>query len=429
MAAPISETRSFTAAAQQAAVVDRRARIIAAITNATGVTQTGMVLLGIAVVCWIVGYTVGGRPLYYLAYGLGGMFGLCYAIGRRPLPLEGRRSESRPRLAEGETISIDLELTASRRLSTFILEEEVPPRLGPPARLPVATLDAGESAGHSYQLSLHRRGVYRLGPLKAVWGDPLGVTQRQQIIQEPFEVLVHPTIQNVSDRPLTRMFEDPPIRPPVSKPWPHGLEFYGMRKYQPGDDIRRVVWRAFARTGQLLVRESEQGITDKITIVIDTDRQYHSGGPVSESLEMGIKAVASLGVRHIREGYSVTLEKNSRRDAGPLRGGTSQMVLLDQLARLELESVGLDEPITRLIADPSRDNHIVIVTPNLHAHAAARLRLLLDRGASVLVAALIWDEAHEATLGTAAALGCQVIEIRPDVNLAVAFRREVGAGR
>jgi uncharacterized protein (DUF58 family) len=427
VAEAISETRTF--AATQQAALGGRARVLAAITKTTGVTQTGMVLLGISIVCWIVGYYVGGRPLYYLAYGLAGMFGLCYAIGRRPLPLEGRRSDSRPRLAEGETINIELELTATRRLSTFILEEEVPARLGPPARLPVATLDAGESAGHSYQLTLHRRGVYKLGPLKAVWGDPLGVSQRQQIIQEPFEVLVHPSVQNVADRPLTRMFEDPPIRPPISKPWPSGMEFYGMRKYQPGDDIRKVVWRAYARTGQLLVRESEQGITDKITIVIDTDRQFHSGGPISESLEMGVKAVASLGVRHIREGYSLTLEKNSRRDAGPLRGGSSQMVLLDQLARIELEDQGLDEPITRLISNPSRDNHIVIVTPNLHAHAAARLRLLLDRGASVLVAALIWDDAHEATLGTAAALGCQVVEIRPDANLAVAFRREVGGGR
>jgi hypothetical protein len=47
----------------------------------------------------------------------------------------------------------------------------------------------------------------------------------------------------------------------------------------------------------------------------------------------------------------------------------------------------------------------------------------------VLVAALIWDEESVDTLGVAASLGCQVIEIRPNAPLAVAFRREVGAGR
>jgi hypothetical protein len=47
----------------------------------------------------------------------------------------------------------------------------------------------------------------------------------------------------------------------------------------------------------------------------------------------------------------------------------------------------------------------------------------------VLVAALMWGEESAETLSRAAALGCQVVEIRPRMPLALAFRREVGAGR
>jgi uncharacterized protein (DUF58 family) len=121
------------------------------------------------------------------------------------------------------------------------------------------------------------------------------------MIAEPYELLVHPRVENVSDRPLTRQFEDPPIRPPVSKPWPSGLEFYGMREYAPGDDLRRIVWRAYARTGKLMVREAEQGITDRITIVLSTDRGAHSRDAegLSESFEAGVRAAASLGVKHL----------------------------------------------------------------------------------------------------------------------------------
>ena len=263
----------------------------------------------------------------------------------------------------------------------------------------------------------------------AKWGDPFGLTQREAVLAEPFELLVHPAVEYVQDRPLTRLFEDPPIRPPVSKPWPQGLEFYGMHEYTPGDDIRRIVWRAFARTGQLLVREAEQGITDKITIVLDTDQRYHSKGEISESLEAGVKAAASLGVRHLREGYSLTLEGNSQRLIPPLRGGNAPMRLLDALARVDRERDSLVEPIMRLVNNPGRDNHIVIITPLLDAAAAARLAFLVQRGASVLVAALMWHEEAADTLGTAAALGCQVVEIRPGVPLALSFRREVGAGR
>ena len=424
--AAVSETRRFRS------TTHRRTRWTTALEQIRRVTYlkpTGLLVVAAAILFWSLARFVAGRPLYMIAYGLALLVAVAFAISRRPLPLEGHRSEARPRLAEGETISMEVALTATRRLSTFILEERVPEGLGEAAQVPIATLEAGESVGHSYRLTCHRRGVYQLGPLVAKWGDPFGLVEREVVLAEPFELLVHPAVEYVQDRPLTRLFEDPPIRPPVSKPWPHGLEFYGMHDYEPGDDIRRVVWRAFARTGRLLVREAEQGITDKITIIVDTDQRYHSKGEISESLEAGVKTAASLGVRHLREGYSVTLEANHQRLVPPLRGGNAQMRLLDALARVDREREGLTDPIMRLVNNPSRDTHIVIITPLLDAEAAARLAFLVQRGASVLVAALMWHEEAADTLGTAAALGCQVIEIRPGVPLALSFRREVGAGR
>ena len=405
------------------------ARLRTAITRTIGLTSTGMILVGAFVACWIVARVVAGKPLFLFSYLLLIMIVLAYAAGRRPLPVQGTRSDARPRLREGETVAMEVSLTAERRLSTFILEEQLPPSLGISAQVPVASLEAGESVSHAYSITCTRRGVYQLGPLVAKWGDPIGLTQREAVLAEPVELLVHPRIEDVQDRPLTRLFEDPPIRPPVSKPWPQGLEFYGMHQYSPGDDIRRIVWRAYARTGQLLVREAEQGITDKITIILDLDERTHSKGEVSESLEAGVRAAASLGVRHLRDGYSVTLEGNSRRLLPPARGGTSQLMLLDALARAERERAPIVDAIMRLVSDPSRDSHVVILTPKLDKEAAARLNLLVQRGASVLVAALVWDEESADTLGVAAALGCQVIEIRPGIPLAVAFRREVGAGR
>ena len=150
--------------------------------------------------------------------------------------------------------------------------------LGQNARIPVASLEPGESVDHAYQLTCWRRGVYQLGPLVARWGDPFGFTEREAVLCEPFEFLVHPSTELVQDRAFTRLWEDPPVRPPMSKPWPSGMEFYGMREYTPGDDIRRVVWRAYARTQQLLVREAEQGITDQINIILDGHRENHSKG-------------------------------------------------------------------------------------------------------------------------------------------------------
>ena len=148
----------------------------------------------------------------------------------------------------------------------------MPEKLGPPGPGARRAAPGRSAVSHKLHLRCARRGVYEIGPLVAITSDPLGLMQRENEVAPTFELLVHPRIEEVSDRPLTRQFEDPPIRPPVSKPFPTGFEFYGMRDYKPGDDLRRIVWRASARMGKLMVREAEQGITDRITIILDTDR-------------------------------------------------------------------------------------------------------------------------------------------------------------
>ena len=406
----------------------RTARLLRRVQRTTGLTRTGLALAGLAVGAWLLGYWVGGRPLYMLAYGALLVLGGSWAFGRRPLPVEGTREQSRARLQEGETIDVDIALTAGRRLSTIVLEEIVPPEMGVNAQVPVTSLEEGESVGHGYQLTLPRRGSYTLGPLVARWGDPFGLTERELVLAEPFEVLVHPRVEPVQDRPLTRLWEDPPIRPPVSRPWPSGMEFYGMRNYVPGDDVRKVVWRAFARTGQLLVRESEQGITDKMTIVLDTGREFHSPGEVSDSFEAGVRAAASLGSHHFREGYDVILEGNKDTIIGPLRGASAKMALLDELARLEMDSAKLPEALSRVARMSARGRHVVVITPYLEDDSIAHIRLMIERGTSVLVCALVWDELAVNTLSHAAAMGARVLEIRPHLPLAVAFRHLVGAG-
>lgn len=422
-----------TVAARRAAARAERAeqplrRVLAAVTDRSGVTPSGLIVAGLAVVAWALAYWVAGKPMYLLAYGALAVLGLTWSVGRRPLPLSGERSDLRARLVEGETVSVEVSLAAGRTLSNIILEEKLPPILGDSARVPISTVEPGGGVTHRYEVTAWRRGSYELGPLVARWGDPFGLTQRQLVLAEPYQMLVHPATEPVTDRPLTRLWEDPPQRPPVSRPWPMGLEFYGMRDYVRGDDVRRIVWRAYARTGRLLVREAEQGITDKVVIVLDTDERAHSKGPVSESFEAGIRTAASLGVHHLREGYSVTLEGNDGTICGPLRVGRARIELLDSLARQERGKGDLSTALTRLTREIPADAHVAVVTPLLDATAAASLKLLTARGRSVIVAALMWTDDAVDTLGTASTLGVQVVEIGPNTPLTRAFAHGVGAG-
>jgi len=103
-------------------------------------------------------------------------------------------------------------------------------------------------------------------------------------------------------------------------------------------------------------------------------------------------------------------------------------MLLDALTRLELDRKPLSDVIMRLVASPRRDAHNVLITPRLGPLEAAQLRLLLNTGVSVLVVALLWDDENADTMGTAAALGCQVVGVHPGQDLSSALSRDIGAG-
>ena len=427
--APVPEEAAPTQVQQVEAQPTLSRRVLERVTDVTGFTSSGLMLLAVSVAAWGLGYYVGGRPLYLMAYGGAGVLIASWLYGRRTPDLVGQRSEVQARVREGQTVTVDVQLTAGRRMATLILEERLPSVLGASPRLSLAELAEGESAGNTYQLTCSRRGVYTLGPLVVRWGDPFGLTQRRRTVCDEFEMFVHPRAEPAMDRPAARLWEDPPQRPPFSRPWPSGLDFYGMRAYAPGDDIRNVVWRAYARTGTLLVREAEQGVTDKLRVLVDQDASVHSRGSVSESFETAMRVVASLGLHHLKAGYTVTTEGNKEQIARPLRGvGRGGFELLDALAALQPVRSSLIDLLSRVEPTISNDVELVVVTPRLTLDAILRMRLLVDKGVSVKVIAMIWDDEALDHLGQAIALGLKVVEIGPTTNLTMALQHEVGGG-
>jgi len=114
-----------------------------------------------------------------------------------------------------------------------------------------------------------------------------------------------------------------------------------------------------------MVREAEQGNHRSHHADPRHDRGSHSrdGEGLSESFEAGIRVAASLGVRHLRDGYELRCETNAGPLVRPLRGAGSQLMLLDAMARLELDRKPLSDVIMRLVSSPRRDAHNVLITP------------------------------------------------------------------
>jgi uncharacterized protein (DUF58 family) len=64
------------------------------------------------------------------------------------------------------------------------------------------------------------------------------------------------------------------------------LEFRDHREYQPGDDLRRIDWSAFARTDKLTVKLYREEVSPHLDLIIDGSR--------SMALENSVKAPATL---------------------------------------------------------------------------------------------------------------------------------------
>lgn len=68
------------------------------------------------------------------------------------------------------------------------------------------------------------------------------------------------------------------------------MEFADYRRYAPGDDFRRIDWRAYARLERLFLRvfEAEENIT--VSILIDSSDSMHYGTPAKMQLATLIAA-------------------------------------------------------------------------------------------------------------------------------------------
>ncbi|MDT7569950.1 MAG: hypothetical protein QOE05_124 [Actinomycetota bacterium] len=402
------------------------AGVAALVERVTGLTPAGLVVLGGSVLGFVLARLVGGRALFLLVYA-GVLMVMAAAItSRRKRRLQAERSALPTRMRVGQVAEVEVTVRAPGRLRAFVVQEHLSNLLSDPVRVPVPTVGGEQEFVHTYAIRPTLRGVYQLGPLAAEWTDPFGLARHQQQLTEPVDVIVHPATDAIFDRPLTRMWEDPPFRPPVSKPWPQGFEFYGMRDYVRGDDPRRIVWTAMARTGKYLVRESEQGITDRVTLVLDNARKAHSPGYPSETFELAIRAVASLGAYNIKQGFSVRLLSNDAGHSPELRGGRARIALLDELAELELSDAPVHDAVERVITERRGDTHLCLVSTGFDSRTASRMQLLTDKGMSLVVALVRWEDADPNAARRAREVGAQVVQVSPGQQLETAFAHALG---
>jgi uncharacterized protein (DUF58 family) len=247
----------------------------------------------------LVGLVYNAISVHFMVAALVGVMLVSYASSRLSALALGWRREVADRVYEHEPLTVMAELSNRGRLPRFLitvidnLPEHMRAEQTPEFVLPA--LWPGETAKLAYQAYAVKRGVYTVGPLEVSVSDPFGIFRRFAPFHATGEAIVFPRPVELTDLETSDAVSDPAQsggeRSQASE---SGLEFYGIRDYQPGDELRRIHWPATAHHNRLTVIEFERGASRSLTIILDVMKGTEFGGGVDTTLEVGVHAAASL---------------------------------------------------------------------------------------------------------------------------------------
>ncbi len=212
------------------------------------------------------------------------------------------RREIPRRLFAGTTAPVGVSLAnGKRRLPSYALHlSETDPGSGMERAHFFLKIAARSQDTWQYTLAFPRRGWHVFPGLRLFTRFPFGLFSKisRPLLMEP--VLVYPAI-----RPLTPN-EIPAVLDPGSRERPrrgHGAGLYNLRPYRPGDDPRLIHWKTSARTGDLVLKETEDEDRPRLRIAIADPAPE---APAS-AVEADISYAASLAAHALRRGTHVQL--------------------------------------------------------------------------------------------------------------------------
>ena len=237
---------------------------------------------------------------------------LLFGLLRAPqtLELEVRRQLSAERIAPHETVTVTLSIANHGDAIDEILVEDVLPAgllVTDGSNRRLTRLARGEMRVWTYTVS-GTRGAYRFASVRVDSRDGLGLIQRSQMFDAPAQLFVLPPVlrlRNVLVRPRrTRVYAGTiPARVGGA-----GVDFFGVREYQPGDSPRRINWHVSARQNEnLYSNEFEQERVADVGIVLDGRDRTNLFGGGRTIFEHSVQASAALATAFLSQGNRVGL--------------------------------------------------------------------------------------------------------------------------
>ena len=324
-------------------------------------------------------------------------------------------------LHDGERALVDISVSSRRKVYRVAVEDRVH-GLGS-ARFVADRISDGETMAGRYEVLCRPRGVYRVGPARVSIGDPLGFTESTSLFGSSGRLVVYPRVEDLDGVPTGRG-QDQTINTSRAAFWHSGGEdFFTLREYHQGDDLRKVHWPSSARRDELMIKQLEMPWQSRAFIVLDPRVEPHAS---SESFEQAVRGAAST-LRHLyRSGYTPTLWAGQGN--GTVVSNTeAYRKAMEELATISpARSMDLRHLIGRLRRSGMAGGVLVMVTGQADDDDLASFQLLSQDFYRTVVLSVSRDD-DEAILGFAR-LGALVVRTTPDGTWSESWRNAMEHG-
>ncbi len=154
-------------------------------------------------------------------------------------------------------------------------------------------------------------------------------------------------------------------------PSPHrgsSVEFAEYRKYVPGDDLRRLDWRAYGRSDRFFVKEFEADTNLRCCLVLDTSGSMDFGSTGVSKLEYARRIAGTIGQLALQQGDAVgltCLADGIVRNIPPRRNPSHLSAIFDVLEQAKPHGQTTLPPVLHELAETISQRALVIVISDL----------------------------------------------------------------
>src|SRR5438270_11489925 len=154
-------------------------------------------------------------------------------------------------------------------------------------------------------------------------------------------------------------------------PSPHrgsSVEFAEYRKYVPGDDLRRLDWRAYGRSDRFFVKEFEADTNLRCCLVLDTSGSMDFGSVGVTKMEYARRIAGALGHLALQQGDAIGLTcvaDGIVRNIPPRRNPSHLMAVFDVLEAAQPQGQTQLVPVLHELAETVSQRALIVVISDL----------------------------------------------------------------